>query len=280
MLTDIQHSELRSGIGASECGVVLGIDPYKTPYELWLEKTGKILPEDLSEQPQIIMGNLLEPVIAERYSQKTGEKLEIVPTAYRHPDYPHILCHIDRKVMGKEKGLEIKKANPFSRAWGEEGSDEVPMYYIAQVQHQMACTGFYENDLASYRGGADIQIYPFLRDPQAIEVILQKLDYFWKEHVLADIPPPATTRGDLRKMYHIGNGEFIDASSDIIDICRRINVIKKEAKALAEERDDLEFKVHEFMGIHDGLWQLDQQILATNKADKNGKRTLRIYEVK
>ncbi len=275
MLNESQHNELAKGIGASEIAIVLGISPWKTPYELWLEKTGKVEREDLSEEPQIIMGNLLEPVIAARYAQKTQETLQEVPEAYVHPDYPYSLCHIDRLVVGKNKCLEIKKASPFSRSWGVEGSDEIPVDYIAQVQYQLGCTGFETADVASYRGGIDIDIYPFTRDDAVIKIMLQKADHFWKYHVLGDNPPPATTRGDLRLIYPSGDGNIIQATPEIIDICERFHGIKKEIKELTEQSDHIQFEVHKFMGVNDYIAIVDE-IIVTNKADKNGKRSLRI----
>ena len=68
MLTLEQKSELNKGIGASEAAAVLGIDPYTTPYELWMLKTGR-MEKDVSNKEAVIMGNMLEPVIAKRYSQ-------------------------------------------------------------------------------------------------------------------------------------------------------------------------------------------------------------------
>ena len=36
------------GVGGSDMSTILGLNPYSTPYELWLEKTGRQQPEDIS----------------------------------------------------------------------------------------------------------------------------------------------------------------------------------------------------------------------------------------
>ena len=60
-------------IGASDIGVIMGVGLFKTPFELWCEKTQKINPEEkfTEEQKEIMeMGNLLEDVIAQKYAKK------------------------------------------------------------------------------------------------------------------------------------------------------------------------------------------------------------------
>ena len=60
------------GIGGSDAGTILGLNPYKKPYELWLEKTGAKEPEDISEKEAVKAGVYLEPVIAQWYTDETG----------------------------------------------------------------------------------------------------------------------------------------------------------------------------------------------------------------
>lgn len=275
MLNAIQTAELSKGIGASECAAVLGISDYMTPYELWLEKTGRREHEDISHKPHIMMGNLLEPIIAKRYSQITGEKLVRVNKALHHKDFPHILCHLDRKVVGKRKLVEIKTANPFSNEWGDDGSDHVPLSYVAQVQHQLACSEFEEADLTVYRGTTDQRIYPIERSEAVIKNIIEKLNHFWFHHVLDDIPPPVTTRRDLLLKNPTNNGNYIEVDSDIRLVMLDISNKKSQVKSLNEELKQAEFQVIKFIGEHDGIKE-GEKVLATFKADKNGTKSLRI----
>ena len=45
------------GVGGSDMSTILGLNPYSTPYELWLEKTGRQQPEDISGKWAIVKGN-------------------------------------------------------------------------------------------------------------------------------------------------------------------------------------------------------------------------------
>ncbi len=62
------------GIGSSDSAAVVGLSPYKSPLELWMEKTGRKAPDDLSDNEAVFWGSTLEPVIAQVYGEKTGAK--------------------------------------------------------------------------------------------------------------------------------------------------------------------------------------------------------------
>jgi putative phage-type endonuclease len=275
MLNTAQKTELSKGIGASESAIVLGISPYCTPFELWLEKTGRREHEDISQKPHVMMGNLLEPVIAKRYSQITGKKLVRVNAALHHKKYPHILCHLDRKVVGQRKLVEIKTAHPFSNEWGDDGSDHVPLQYVAQVQHQFACSGYEEGDLIVYRGTTDQRIYPIERNERVIDNMIEKLNHFWFHHVLDDIAPEVTTRRDVLLQNPTNDGNFIVADNDVYQILAKIAAIKPQAKLLDEELEQAQFELIKLIGSNDGIKEADK-VIVTFKADKNGKKSLRI----
>lgn len=277
MLTELQRNELNSGIGASECAAILGIDPYCTPYELWMIKMGNMEKQDISQKPHIIMGHLLEPIVAKRYSQLTGNSVARVNKAYRHKDFPHMLCHLDRKIVGQRKAVEIKTANPFSTNWGDAGTDEIPQNYIAQVQYQLACTGWDENDLIVFRGTTDLRIYPFKRDESIINIITDKVNYFWNHHILKNIPPEPTTRSDLKIMYPNNNGSYIDVTHNIKNHLEEYRDIKDKIKTLDSNKEKIEKEIIEFIAGNDGIMD-NNDIIATFKANKNGIRSLRIKE--
>lgn len=277
MLTEKQIDARKQGIGASECGTVLGLNRWMSPYELWLIKTNRTVPCDISQKSEIIMGNLLEPVVATRYEQLTGEKLRCVKETKFHPKYPFILCHLDRKVVGKRKGIEIKTANPYSSEWGDAGSDIVPESYIAQVQHQLAVTGYEEQDLALFRGTTDFRIYPFKPDKDIIDYIEKKLYEFWNKNVIDDIAPELTTRRDVEIAHPLNNGNFIDCDENSLKLLQELRDIRQSLKSAEEEKKSLETEIIKIIGAADGIKSSDA-ILITFKANKNGVRSLRINE--
>ena len=86
MITDQQRKERMTGIGGSDAPIVAGMHPYRQPYDLWLEKTGQAEPENLDDKDVVHFGNVLEPVCAEEYMRRTGNKVRRVNTTLRHPD--------------------------------------------------------------------------------------------------------------------------------------------------------------------------------------------------
>ncbi len=271
MLSPKQQEARKSGIGASESADILGLG-WRTPYELWMIKTGRIEAEDISQKPSIIMGNLLEPVIASRYEELTGEKVRRVSSTLYHAQYPHILCHIDRKIEGKRKALEIKTASPFDKGWGEHGSDEIPPVYLIQVQHQLAVTGYEEADLIVLRG-TDFRIYPFRRDEQLIATIIDRVNHFWEFNVLQDVAPEVTTRGDCSLMYPLNNGTYVDATPEILSVIQQLKMSRDFIKEHEETKKEEQFQLIKFIGESDGI-KVNDKVLMTYIANKRGIRSL------
>ena len=53
----------RKGIGGSDASAILGLNPYKTNQELWMEKKGQMSPVDISGKSYVKYGNDAEPLL-------------------------------------------------------------------------------------------------------------------------------------------------------------------------------------------------------------------------
>lgn len=65
----------QKGIGGSDVATILGLNKWKAPYQLWLEKTGQIEIEESDSEPAY-WGNVLEEVVAKEFTERTGKKFE------------------------------------------------------------------------------------------------------------------------------------------------------------------------------------------------------------
>lgn len=65
----------KAGVGGSDMSTILGLNSFKTPYELWLEKTGRVEPEDISDKWAVIRGNALENELRKRFRANHPEML-------------------------------------------------------------------------------------------------------------------------------------------------------------------------------------------------------------
>ncbi|GAB6070858.1 YqaJ viral recombinase family protein [Thiomicrorhabdus hydrogeniphila] len=208
----------QQGIGASDAATAVGLNPYKSQLELWMEKTGRIIPDQPSETEDspLLWGTVLEPIVAEHYAKRTNRKVRRVNAILQHAEYPWMLANLDREIVGDDEVqvLECKTAGIFgSKLW----RNGVPEYVQLQVQHQLAVTGQKAADVAVLLGGQSLQIYRIERDDDLIERLIKLEQAFWNR-VLNDTPPPADTSASsetaLRILYPTDNGVVLDLSHD------------------------------------------------------------------
>ena len=126
------------GIGGSDAAGIMGMNSYKSPYQLWMEKTGQVEPPDLSGNQYVYWGTKNEANIADWFQEETGKKVKRLGTLQSR-EYPFMLANVDRTVIGENAGLEIKTAGVSQyRKWKD---DEIPDAYYCQCLHYMAVTG-------------------------------------------------------------------------------------------------------------------------------------------
>lgn len=137
----------RRGIGGSDAGAVLGVNVYKNNVQLWEEKTGKIVPADISDKPAVIFGKKAEEHLRELFildfPQYKVEYHEFY--MYVNDEYPFIFATLDGEITD-EKGrrgiLEIKTATIQNKLQWGQWEDKIPDSYYAQIIHQLAATGW------------------------------------------------------------------------------------------------------------------------------------------
>ena len=276
-LTAEQLEERRRGIGGSDAGAVLGLNPYRTPVAVWLEKTGRAEPEDLSDNEAVYWGNRLEDVVAEEFSRRTGLKVRRCNRTLTHPDLPFVIAHIDRQILSDGKRgpgvLEVKTAGQYAASkWGPSGTDQVPDEYLVQTAHYLAVTGYAYARLAVLIGGRDLRIYEIPRDEELIDLVLRQEERFWHEHVEADMPPPPVTVGDIETLYAVDNGETLLASAEIEDAARTLAEIKAQIKSLEEHASSLEERIKAAMRDYSVLVDAEGNPLVTWKKSKDSQR--------
>lgn len=214
----------QKGIGSSDAAAAVGLNPYKSQLELWLEKTGRDeslpKPDPTDEDSPTYWGNLLEPIVATHYQQRTGKRVRRVNAVLQHPDseLPWMLANIDREVIGQSdvQILECKTAGiNGAKLW----KDGVPEYVQCQVMHQLAVTGKQAADVAVLLGGQQLQIYRIERDDSLITRLIALEKQFW-QYVETDTPPPVdgsdSSDRALRYLYPEDQGRTVDFSQETV----------------------------------------------------------------
>lgn len=223
------------GIGSSDSAAAIGLSPYKSPLELWLEKTGRKAPDDLSQSEPVFWGSTLEPILAKVYAERTGNKVRRVNAVLQHPEHPFMLANLDRAIGGNGI-LEIKTAGHHSAPFWEEG---VPEAYQCQVLHQLAVTGKAWADVAVLIGGQDFRIYRIEREEDEVAALIERETIFW-QHVESDTAPPAdgseSSAKALNWLYPRDTGTTIDYTES-----NTLNTLFAEMLSFKRQRTHLEF---------------------------------------
>ncbi len=211
----------RNGIGSSDAAAAVGLSPYKSQLQLWMEKTGHddlFAPIDVNdESTPLYWGTLLEPIVTAHYTKRSGNRVRRVNAVLQHPDHPWMLANLDREVVGvpEVQILECKTAGiQGARLW----KDGVPEYVQLQVQHQLAVTGKRAADVAVLIGGQELQIHRIKRDELLIARLIKLEEVFWG-YVQSDVAPPVDGSDSadraLRCLYPNDVGSTLDLSQDL-----------------------------------------------------------------
>lgn len=211
----------QGGIGSSDAATAVGLNPYKSQLELWMEKTGRqdLLPQEdpNDESSPMYWGTLLEPIVAAHYTRRSGHKVRRINAVLQHPIHPWMRANIDREVTGAPdvQILECKTAGiNGARLW----RDGVPEYVQLQVMHQLAVTGKQAADVAVLLGGQELQVHRIERDDVLIVQLIELEARFWRL-VETDTAPPADGSDSadlaLRCLYPRDIGSVLDLSDDL-----------------------------------------------------------------
>lgn len=250
----------RGGIGSSDAAAAVGLNPYKSMLELWLEKTGQAAlpePEQNDDSSPTYWGTLLEPIVAAHYTRRTGHRVRRVNAVLAHPDHPWMLSNIDREVVGAPdvQILECKTAGiNGAKLW----RDGVPEYVQLQVLHQLAVTGKQAADVAVLVCGQELRVHRVERDEAMIAQLIELEREFWQMVIDKVAPQPDGSESAdraLRSLYPADAGSTVDFADQV-----ELDAVFRELLAL---RDSLELQGARASALKQ---QIQQRMGAATKA--------------
>jgi putative phage-type endonuclease len=238
------------GLGGSDAGIVLGLNPWRTRLELWQEKTGRADAPDLADVESVQWGIHLEQPIAEEYTRRTGRKVRRVNRTIKHEKYKFMQGHIDRKLESVSAGLEIKTVGIRSaHLWGEEGSEEIPAHYRAQVVHYLAVTGWDFFEVAALIGGQNLRIFTVLRDDDEIAELIESECEFWEKNVLDDNPPMPMVPKEATMLYPVSDpSKVIDADTTLLSLIQQAQVAETSLHNAKKSLEQYKAEIQGLMG--------------------------------
>ncbi len=275
MLTDEQRARRQNGIGASDSAIIMGYSTYKTPYQLYLEKTGVVNAEDEITEQQY-WGNALEPLIIKRFAEENNVEVSFPDTVY-HPDYPYIFANLDGWIEADRAVIETKCANSFMRKeWDMALNDGIPLMYLIQIAKQCAITNASRGYCAVLIGGMEYKQFVYERDKELEEIIIQSDIAFWN-CVQNGIEPPPMNTADCRLKFPTPHPDkVVNSTFKTANALFELMKVKTSIKNLTEQEDKFKMDIMSYMGNAEYLVGQEGELLATWKATKKGNRVFNI----
>ncbi len=220
-------------LGGSDVAPILGISPWRTPLDVYLDKIQPRKEEtDPGRLKVLNRGKRMEPYVIDLLAEETG--LEIIRRGERYldPDLDFIAAEIDAEAATGEN-IEIKTVSPFkAREWGEEQSDEIPLHYAAQAMHGMMVTSREVCVFGVLIGGDDFRVYRIERDDVTIDAIRQKEIEFWAQVQARQAPEPSTVSDIFHLFGTKDSGLAIEAPDALQADVIALKSLKEDAKHL------------------------------------------------
>jgi len=252
-----QWLELRkTGIGGSDAGTILGVNPYSSPYALWASKTG-LVEDTFKGNAATDWGNRLERTVAEAFAQETNKAVVEWPVMLQG-EKPWQLANVDFFIVDKpewngavttvedmgdlriEAILECKTTGIVgrgnARAWENNG---VPTSYFWQGAHYSLVTGVHTVFFACLIGSVGLVIRERNYEQETLGQLLEAEANFWE--LIQKKSAPDLTGADaefevLKALYPESTGTSVEVSEWILDRLADY----RQAKA---ELDEAEAKV-------------------------------------
>lgn len=244
----------RGGIGGSDVAAVVGANPWRTPLEVWLDKTGQ-MPREGKTNERMGWGHRLEPVIREHYAaQRQRTWVDEVPGVLAHPSVTIAQASLDGLVNAEsgQWGLEVKTTG---QTW-----DRPPDMYLLQVTWYMAVTGLPKFDIAVLSRGQEYSEFTVERDDRLCDDLLGYADEWWTQHVVAGTMPdpdlvrdrdllarlwtpdvaadPVVIPDDLAARLRDSKATANAAKTDYEVACAEVQALMREAVAAVDEAGD------------------------------------------
>lgn len=190
----LEQKELRrKGIGSSDVPHILGLCPWSNPRRIWEAKVNGIDPEVNDAMSD---GTILEPAILKWAEKKIGTAF-LCDVMKSHPTLPLVANFdgINGLFIVEAKWKPNNRDDDPDMQYGRAGTDQVPLYVLAQVCHQLYVAGpeYRTAYVAVLRGydGVGFGLYKIKRDDALCESIAAKCVAWWDKYVVTQTPPEA-----------------------------------------------------------------------------------------
>ncbi len=241
------------GIGGSDASVVCGVSRYKSPVELWMEKTDQIPYQEAGEAAY--WGTQLEALVRNEFTKRTGIEVIHKSALLQSEEYPFMLANLDGICEVPEIGTCVFEAKTASAYKSSEWDDSIPAEYMLQIQHYMAVTGYAGAYIAVLIGGNTFKWTFVERDEELISMLVKLESDFWK-HVQDETPPPLDGSDASAKFLSERFPDSIPQSQITLpdsaaDLILQYDFACEQLEAITEQKQEAENLLKQMLGEHE-----------------------------
>lgn len=270
--------ERKQGIGSSEVATLMGLNPFESPYQLWLRKTGKT--EGIKEENKAMRaGHYLEGAVSDYFQDETGNvviKNSAGDWLAVNHKRPYLRVSPDRIywLAGKPHYKRFRGICECKTTQRNIDKDNIPQHWYCQLQYQLGVMELQYGSLAWLSRGIDFGYveFPFNEDFYK-NVLVPSIEEFWCKNVKENIEPDLTTATDICAKYVRSSlGKVVIATQDTEKAVNELKAIKEQQGELKSRQTELEDQIK--MAMQDGESLLDQYgtVLCTWKTSKDSTK--------
>lgn len=263
------------GIGSSEVGTILGVNPWETPLQLWRRKMGIDPPKE--ENFAMRAGHYLEDAVSKFFADETDAQI-IKSSAgdwlMVDTDKPYLRVSPDRtfwlptdKRNEENKGILECKTTRMS-----VDGDYLPKSWYCQLQYQLHVSGYKHGALAWLVHGSDFDYRKVTYDANFCGWMIEEVDKFWHDNILGKQEPAPITAEDviLQSPSHT-IGKTIVATDELLQHLSRLRALREDIKTNEGEAKEIEDALKIAMGDAEALTHAGKT-LVTWKASRETKK--------
>lgn len=251
----------RKGVGGSDMSAIVGVSKYATPLDVWLDKTGRAKNDDAGKDSwPIRKGNALEPELRKWFRDQHPELELHDGTGYSltSVQHPHMVASLDGYLWDPETEsygvLECKTANMHRAGdWTDgDGQPIIPVYYLVQVTHYLAVTGWHWGYVIADNSSGSPLIIRFQRDEEDIHAVTKAAEDFWG-YVERDEMPMLRTMQDVAEAFPTPSEDIMEATDEQGELLSQYAELNRQIKTLQEEQQYIKDMLCVQIGDHSGI---------------------------
>lgn len=248
-------ADRRTVITGTEVAAILGLSKWASPMTVWLSKKG--MDDGFKDSQATEWGRRLERTILQAYAEKMETMLEFADPyeLIKHRTAP-LGATLDAVRIADGCPVDAKNIRRRGEEWGEDGTDQVPSYYAAQLMAQIVVTGSPCADLAVLFSGQEFASFRVWRDKEAEAMMLDIVTSWWEKHIIGDMPPPVdgsdATSNWVKKFRQI-TADLIEPTEDTMATADALRAQKEKVETAKEEQARLENILKHAIGDKAGI---------------------------